>query len=148
MPSKRQRKKPKEKQSCEILALFDTVKKKRAERLAENDGHLFAKINCAYCGNEFYPNSSKHIYCCAECKDKAKANRIAKKRYEEKGNHRFKQKKCMRCGTPFWPSNGQERLCSTECKKQNRNQKQLAYYHSHKKLKNQETEDLQNEIGI
>lgn len=122
--------------------------KKRAERLAENDGHLFAKINCAYCGNEFYPNSSKHIYCCAECKDKAKAERIAKKRYEEKGNHRFKQKKCMRCGTPFWPSNGQERLCSPECKKQNRNQKQLAYYHSHKKLKNQETEDLQNEIGI
>ena len=58
--------------------------KKRAERLAENDGHLFAKINCAYCEKEFYPNSSKHIYCCAECKDKAKAERIAKKRYEEK----------------------------------------------------------------
>ena len=122
--------------------------KKRTERLAENDGHLFAKINCAYCGNEFYPNSSKHIYCCAECKDKAKAERIAQKRYEEKGNHRFKQKKCMRCGTPFWPSNGQERLCSPECKNQNRREKQLAYYHSHKKLKNQETEDLQNEIGI
>lgn len=122
--------------------------KKRAERLAENDGHIFAKRNCAYCGNEFYPNSSKHKYCCAECKDKAKAERIAKKRYEEKGNHRFKQKKCMRCGTPFWPSNGQERLCSPECKAQNRREKQLAYYHSHKKLKNQETEDLQNEISI
>ena len=122
--------------------------KKRAERLAENDGHFYAKINCAYCGNEFYPNSSKHIYCCAECKDKAKAERIAQKRYEEKGNHRFKQKNCMRCGTPFWPSNGQERLCSPECKNQNRREKQLAYYHSHKKLKNQETEDLQNEISV
>lgn len=119
--------------------------KKRAERLAENDGHIFAKRNCAYCGNEFYPNSSKHKYCCAECKDKAKAERIAKKRFEEKSTHKFKQKKCMRCGTPFWPSNGQERLCSPECKNQNRREKQLAYYHRTKQLKK---EDLHNEVNI
>ncbi len=109
--------------------------KKRAEKLAKNDGHFLAKRNCAYCGKEFYPNSAKHIYCCEECKKTAKAERIAKKRFEEKGNHRFKQKNCAMCGKPFWPSNGQEVLCSKECKAKNRREKQLAYYHSHKELK-------------
>ncbi len=106
--------------------------KKRADRLAENDGHIFSKRNCAYCGKEFYPNSTKHKFCCTECKDKAKSERIAKKRYEEKGNHTFKQKKCMMCGKDFWPSNGRERLCSQECKDKNRREKQLAYYYKHK----------------
>ena len=83
------------------LAYIRRRDKKRAERLAENDGHMFAKRNCAYCGKEFYPNSSKHIFCCTECKDKAKAERIAKRRFEEKGNHLFKQRNCILCGTPF-----------------------------------------------
>lgn len=106
--------------------------KKRADRLAENDGHIFSKRNCEYCGKEFYPNSTKHKFCCTECKDKAKSERIAKKRYAEKGNHTFKQKKCMMCGKDFWPSNGRERLCSQECKDKNRREKQLAYYYKHK----------------
>ena len=120
------------------LAYIRRRDKKRAERLAENDGHMFAKRNCAYCGKEFYPNSSKHIFCCTECKDKAKAERIAKRRFEEKGNHLFKQRNCILCGTPFWPSNGQERLCSPECKAQNRREKQLAYYHRKKENSKQE----------
>ena len=120
------------------LAYIRRRDKKRAERLAENDGHMFAKRNCAYCGKEFYPNSSKHIFCCTECKEKAKAERIAKRRFEEKGNHLFKQRNCILCGTPFWPSNGQERLCSPECKAQNRREKQLAYYHRKKENSKQE----------
>ena len=120
------------------LAYIRRRDKKRAERLAENDGHIFAKRNCAYCGKEFYPNSSKHIFCCTECKDKAKAERIAKRRFEEKGNHLFKQRNCILCGAPFWPSNGQERLCSPECKAQNRREKQLAYYHRKKENSKQE----------
>ena len=86
----------------------------------------------------YYPNSSKHIFCCTECKEKAKAERIAKRRFEEKGNHLFKQRNCILCGTPFWPSNGQERLCSPECKAQNRREKQLAYYHRKKENSKQE----------
>ncbi len=106
--------------------------KKRAERLAENDGHLYPKRNCAYCGKEFYPNTSQHIFCCVECKETARYERITKKRFEEKGNHTFKQKNCVMCGKPFWPSNGQEVLCSKECKAKNRREKQLEYYHTHK----------------
>lgn len=106
--------------------------KKRAVRLAENDGHVFSKRNCEYCGVEFYPNSSKHIYCCAECKNNARIERIEKKRYEEKGNHTFKQKKCVMCGKDFWPSNGKELLCSKDCKNKNRREKQLAYYYKQK----------------
>lgn len=106
--------------------------RKRAERLAENDGHIYAKTKCAYCGKEFYPNNARHIFCSTECKDKAKTERIAQKRYEEKGNHTFKQKKCVMCGKEFWPSNGKEILCSQECKSKNRREKQLAYYHTHK----------------
>ena len=112
--------------------------KKQAERLAENDGHIYAKKNCIYCGNAFYPNNARHIYCSTECKENAKTERIADERYKEKGNHTFKQKHCKLCGKPFWPVNGQEVLCSPECKKKNRNQKQLEYYHTHKKLKSQE----------
>lgn len=110
--------------------------KKRAEKLAENDGHIFAKRICAYCGKEFYPNGSKQKFCCTECTGKAKAERIAKKRYEEKGNHTFKQKKCILCGKEFWPSNGQELLCSPECKKKYYREKQRAYYYAHKKQGN------------
>ena len=106
--------------------------KKRAARLAENDGHLFPQKQCAYCGNEFYPNNAKHKFCCTDCKEKAKAERTVKKRYEEKGNHTFRQKKCMMCGKDFWPSNGRELLCSQECKSKNRREKQLAYYYKQK----------------
>lgn len=65
-------------------------------------------------------------------------DRKRKKSYAEKGNHPFKQKNCKLCGKPFWPVNGQEVLCSQECKKKNRNQKQLEYYYTHRKLKSRE----------
>ena len=110
--------------------------KKRAARLAENEGHLFPKKQCSYCGNDFYPNNAKHIFCCTDCKEKAKAERTAKKRYEEKGNHTFRQKKCMVCGKDFWPTNGRELLCSQECKSKNRREKQLAYYYKQKEKSN------------
>ncbi len=116
------------------LASIRCREKKRAQKLAENDGHIFSKRNCLYCGKEFYPNSAKHIFCCTECKDKARSERIAKKRFEEKGNHTFKQKKCMLCGKDFWPSNGRECLCSQECKDKNRRERQLAYYYTHKEM--------------
>ena len=106
--------------------------KKRAERLAENNGHLYSKIKCAYCGKEFYPNNARHKFCCTECKDKARYEKTLEKRYEEKGNHTFRQKKCMICGKEFWPSNGKELLCSQECKKEHRKIRQLEYYHTHK----------------
>lgn len=98
------------------LAYIRHRDKKQAERLAENDGHIYAKKNCIYCGNAFYPNNARHKYCSTECKENAKTERIADKRYKEKGNHTFKQKHCKLCGKPFWPVNGQEVLCSPECK--------------------------------
>ena len=110
--------------------------KKRAARLAENDGHLFPKRQCEYCGKDFYPNNAKHKFCCSECKEKAKSERNVQKRYEEKGNHIFRQKKCIMCGKDFWPSNGRELLCSQECKSKNRREKQLAYYYKQKEKVN------------
>lgn len=132
--------KEKHERKLERVRLYDKRKReiKRAERLAENEGHLFAKKTCEYCGQEYYPHNARQKFCCKECCSNATNDRKRKKSYAEKGNHPFKQKNCKLCGKPFWPVNGQEVLCSQECKKKNRNQKQLEYYHTHKKLKYQE----------
>jgi len=103
--------------------------KKKAERLAENEGHLYPKKVCPECGKEFWPKSSRAIYCSTECAYAHDRKRILDKRKEEKGNHIFRQKNCIICGKPFWPVNGQEVMCSPECKKKHRAEKQNAYYH-------------------
>lgn len=132
--SERQAKeKAKRKAERQKLTSIRYREKKRAEKLAENEGHIFAKRICDYCGKEFYPNSSKQKFCCTECTDKAKSERLAKKRYEEKGNHPCKQKKCVVCGKDFWSNSGREIFCSQECRIKNRNEKQLAYYYERKK---------------
>lgn len=102
--------------------------KERNERLADNEGHMFAKRICAHCGNEYWPNGGKQKYCSPECKYEHDRQKLLAKRFEEKGNHVFKQKICKVCGKPFWPSNGQEVLCSPECKEKNREEKSKKYY--------------------
>ena len=106
--------------------------KDKAERYAANDGHKFAKKICEWCGEEYWPNSSKQRFCTKACTSKFQKDAKDKKRVAEKGNHIFKQKECRICGKLFWPSNGQEVLCSEKCKKQNQREKQLAYYYRKK----------------
>ena len=105
---------------------------KRKERLALNDGHMYKKRTCVYCGKEFYPTNNRQIYCSKDCVDKNKKEIIQAKRYKEKGNHTFKQKKCKQCGRLFWPKNGREKMCSPQCKKDAQKERQLAYYYRKK----------------
>lgn len=104
--------------------------KEKAARYASHDGHKFASSTCKWCGNPFWPNSSRQIYCSDECKRASQRKTLEDKRLAEKGSHTYKQKTCTICGTPFWPVNGREVICSPECKAQNRREKQLAYYYS------------------
>ena len=102
--------------------------RKKEKRLAENEGHLFEKKKCRYCGKEFWPNSSRHVFCSPDCKKASQDAEKYQKRQAEKGDHLFRQKNCVLCGKPFWPSNGREQLCSPECKKARQKQRQLDYY--------------------
>lgn len=120
----------------------------KAQRWEANGGHKFQKRTCQYCGKEFYPNSSKQLFCTPDCTKAHQKEEKEKKRLAEKGNHPYKQKKCRICGKPFWPSNGQEVLCSEECKNKNRKERQLAYYHAKqaelKKNQLKESEDIEH----
>ena len=106
--------------------------RKKEKRLAENEGHLFEKKKCRYCGKEFWPNSSRHVFCSPDCKKASQDAEKYQKRQAEKGDHLFRQKTCGLCGKPFWPSNGREQLCSPECKKARQKQRQLDYYNRSK----------------
>lgn len=105
------------------------AEKLKVERYAANEGHPIAKRICVHCGKEYWPNSTRQMYCSKECAYKVNQMRIKEKRFEEKGEHTFRQKKCTICGKLFWPSNGQEVMCSEECKHKHRLEKQRAYYH-------------------
>lgn len=43
----------------------------KKKRLAENDGHMYPKRTCEYCGKEYWPNVAHQKYCCKECGKKA-----------------------------------------------------------------------------
>ena len=138
------KKKEEEKQQAKIQRQRNTIQrhreKKKLARLAENDGHIFAKSICEHCGTEYYPNSSRQRFCCSECKEQARKKKVAKERFEEKGNHIFKEKICQICGESFYPSNGREVLCSKKCKDIKRKERQLTYYYSKKdEVKQDET---------
>lgn len=120
--------------------------KKRQERLEANNGHLFAERICPQCGKPYYPTGNRQVYCSSECKYEHDRGVILEKRFEEKGNHTFKQKECKICGKKFWPVNGQQVLCSEECRIENRNKKQLAYYHKKQAEKNNSSSDSKKGI--
>ena len=124
------KKKKKDKRTKEVQKKYR--EKKKAERLAENEGHLYPKKQCHCCGKEFWPNTARQIYCTKKCRQRMDLEKVRAKAYEDKGEHPFRQKKCNICGKAFWPVNGQEVLCSDECKKINRRKKQLEYYHKTK----------------
>lgn len=103
-------------------------KKKKEKRYARNEGHKFAKKICPRCGQEFWPNGNRQIYCSETCSYASNLERLHEKAKEEKGDHPFRQRSCSVCGQPFWPVNGQERMCSPACKEQHRKERQRAYY--------------------
>ena len=103
--------------------------KKKAERYAANEGHKFAKRVCPVCGEEYWPNGNKQLYCSKECAYSVSMDRIHEKARSVKGDHTFRERICEVCGKPFWPANGRERLCSKECKHENRKKRQLEYYY-------------------
>ena len=99
-------------------------KKIRDIRIEQNEGHLYPRKNCLYCGNDFWPSTAQQIYCCRDCQIKNRAKRIM----EEKEGHRFRKKTCRICGREFWPSNGQEETCSAECKRISSQNYRKKYY--------------------
>lgn len=102
--------------------------KKKKERLNQNEGHMHPKRICPQCGKEFWPNTSRQIYCNKQCVYDHHMDVLHEKRRAEKGDHIFRQKNCVICGKPFWPVNGQQEVCSEECKKERDTQRRHNYY--------------------
>lgn len=40
---------------------------RRQQQLIENEGHLYPKKTCQYCGQEYWPKTKMQKYCCSEC---------------------------------------------------------------------------------
>lgn len=118
------------KREAQRLRSIKYQKRQKEARWAANEGHKYPKKVCKWCGEEFWPNGNRQLYCCKNCLNAHKKDEIEKKRFAEKGNHTFRQKNCIECGKLFWPVNGQEVLCSDECKRSHRVKRQKAYYYA------------------
>ena len=107
-------------------------KEKHEKRLAENEGHMYPKKVCPQCGKEFWPATSRQIYCNSKCSGKhywsIQREKRRKESRKEKGEHSFRQKECVICGELFWPVNGQQKVCSEECKKKRDRNTRRKYY--------------------
>ena len=90
----------------------------REIRLAENEGHLFPKAICGYCGEEFWPTQNKQRFCSQQCyHDSVIRDRNDGKMVDEKEGHPFFQTNCIVCGKPFWPAGPNTKICSDDCRK-------------------------------
>lgn len=89
----------------------------REQTLAANDGHLFPKRKCEFCGVEYWPTRAHQKYCCDACGRKGyeMANKGRDVRLKE--GHRFYKRACVVCGTEFWPNGPNSTCCSSECSK-------------------------------
>ena len=112
--------------------------KKKEERLAKNNGHLFAEKVCDVCNKPFYPQYAQQKSCSEECKKLSLKNTRMKYYNEHRKAKAPEERKCIICGKTFMPVNAQELLCSKECKRENRNLKKREYYYRDKeKMKQQ-----------
>ena len=106
--------------------------KKKEERLAKNNGHLFAEKVCDVCNKPFYPQYAQQKSCSEECKKLSLKNTRMKYYNEHRKAKAPEERKCIICGKTFMPVNAQELLCSKECKRENRNLKKREYYYRDK----------------
>ena len=60
---------------------------------------------CPVCGTEFDTKDSKKIYCCKDCRERAKA--------EKRVQHNHKE--CKECGTPFDTTDDRKIYCCRAC---------------------------------
>lgn len=107
--------------------------KKRAERLAANDGHLNPPKACPICGKEFWPNVSSRIYCSEKCHKYAN-NEISKAAKAAKRPAK-KEIPCAWCGKLFLPKNPTHNSCSEECKHELKKQWKRMDYHRRQEAK-------------
>ena len=87
---------------------------------------------CAFCGNIFYSDSSKQIYCGTECRQKASKEKIITRYNLEKVRKRIgKDRRCAGgCGTILSVYNDSKMCenCIVNNKKMNRFLKEIRYY--------------------
>ena len=119
----------------------------RLKRWEANGGHKFAERKCEYCGETFYPSSSRQRFCQKECAYKFGQERRKEKNFSEKGNHKFRQKECKICGKPFWPTSSQQLVCSEACRIENRKQIQKKYYYEKYKYVRQQRKWEEKQIA-
>ena len=103
----------------EVLSDKEKAKRqaKREQTMAENEGHLWPKRVCEYCGDEFWPTKSHQKYCCDECGRKGYEMTDKGRDPHEKEGHRFYKRVCAICGQEFWPNGPNTVCCSPGCSK-------------------------------
>ena len=103
----------------EVLSDKEKAKRqaKREQTMAENEGHLWPKRICEYCGEEFWPTKSHQKYCCDECGRKGYEMTDKGRDPHEKEGHRFYKRICAICGQEFWPNGPNTVCCSPGCSK-------------------------------
>lgn len=97
------------------------IEKHAAERAAveaENEGHLYPKKTCAFCGEEFWPTMKFQKYCSKECGKRGYEQMDKERDPAEKEGHKFYKRICEVCGKEFWPSGPNAQVCSHECRLQ------------------------------
>ena len=77
---------------------------------------------CNECGQNFTPNVHNQVYCCKQCKDKARSRRQNLKR----PNNLSVERICIICGEKFLAKSGSQKTCGEDCRNianQQRNKK-------------------------
>ena len=73
--------------------------KRKAKKLAENDGEIVKTKICPHCQKEFVPTSNRQIFCSKDCCYQARQDKTKADREAEKGNHYYRQRVCAVCGS-------------------------------------------------
>ena len=96
------------------------AEKKKAERMAMYDGHLYPQKICACCGNPFWPDKPYQKYCSVECVGQDKKKYYEAENAKKRAQHMamMVERPCVVCGTMFLPKTKQIVTCSEACRRQ------------------------------
>lgn len=97
----------------------------------ETEGHKFRKKICVRCGAEYWPTSTRQMYCCRQCSQQA----LLEKKHGEaevKTIQPLASRQCVVCGTEYTPTHPRQTICSLDCKRQVNRDRANRYYHEKK----------------
>lgn len=107
--------------SKENAERWQNLKEKRQKQKPEKKKRIaqIQRIICKGCGKPFVPEDPRRLYCCEECREKAREERrkeYAMNRKSHTGKGLVRTAVCPECGTIFETTIQTKMFCSTTCK--------------------------------